>query len=255
MSGSATSSAAIRWCRLLRAQVPDRPVDIVTSTLCAPLADYMPGVRRADRRRPAPPAAGAGPAARPRRPAARRPVTARRWSCRANGRRRWRPGSPAFPLRTGFAGEARFGLLNDLRWGERKLPRMIDQMGALALPNGAPLPAEWPLPELKVPADEIARLARAARARRRSPAHRHAVAGRGRRRQGLAARPLRRAGAGAGAGRRLGLGAGRAQRDDDRAARSPRPAARACATSPAPICATPSWRWPPPTSRSPTIPG
>ena len=41
------------------------------------------------------------------------------------------------PLRTGFAGEVRFGLLNDVRFGERKLPRMIDQMGALALPKGA----------------------------------------------------------------------------------------------------------------------
>ena len=33
--------------RLLREADPDRPVDIVSSTLCAPLADYMPGVRRA----------------------------------------------------------------------------------------------------------------------------------------------------------------------------------------------------------------
>jgi heptosyltransferase-2 len=61
------------------------------------------------------------------------------------------------PVRTGFAGEARFGLVNDMRWGERSLPRMIDQMGALALPKAAPLPADWPLPELKVPADELSR--------------------------------------------------------------------------------------------------
>src|SRR3974390_3669898 len=33
--------------RLLRAQVHERPVDIVSSTLCSPLADYMPGVRKA----------------------------------------------------------------------------------------------------------------------------------------------------------------------------------------------------------------
>ena len=33
--------------RLLRAQAPARPVDMVSSTLCAPLADYMPGVRKA----------------------------------------------------------------------------------------------------------------------------------------------------------------------------------------------------------------
>src|SRR6185312_297376 len=33
--------------KLLRLADPARPVDIVSSTLCAPLADYMPGVRRA----------------------------------------------------------------------------------------------------------------------------------------------------------------------------------------------------------------
>jgi heptosyltransferase-2 len=43
-----------------------------------------------------------------------------------------------------------------VRFGERKLPRMIDRMGALALPKDARLPPEWPLPELKVPPDELA---------------------------------------------------------------------------------------------------
>ena len=33
--------------RVLNAQDPERPVDMVSSTLCAPLVDYMPGVRRA----------------------------------------------------------------------------------------------------------------------------------------------------------------------------------------------------------------
>jgi heptosyltransferase-2 len=42
-----------------------------------------------------------------------------------------------------------------MRWGERKLPRMIDQMGALALPKDARLPSEWPLPELKVLARDV----------------------------------------------------------------------------------------------------
>ena len=55
--------------------------------------------------------------------------------------RKWKaalaPWLAGIPLRTGFAGEVRFGLLNDVRFGERKLPRMIDQMGALALPKGA----------------------------------------------------------------------------------------------------------------------
>lgn len=140
--------------KLLRAQIPERPVDIVSSTLCAPLADYMPGVRRAvviDL---------------PRR---RLGVTLQRQLAdvlrQANyGQalvmsRKWKaalaPWLAGIPLRTGFAGEFRFGLLNDVRFGERKLPRMIDQMGALALPKYAPLPNEWPLPELKVPPQEV----------------------------------------------------------------------------------------------------
>jgi heptosyltransferase-2 len=34
---------------------------------------------------------------------------------------------------------------------------MIDQMGALALPACAALPSEWPLPKLRVPAEEVER--------------------------------------------------------------------------------------------------
>jgi heptosyltransferase-2 len=60
------------------------------------------------------------------------------------------------PQRVGYVGEARFGLLNAWRWGERGLPRMVDRCAALALPEGTPLPAQWPLPELAVPAAEVA---------------------------------------------------------------------------------------------------
>jgi heptosyltransferase-2 len=55
------------------------------------------------------------------------------------------------PERTGFCGEWRFGLINDMRWGERTLARMIDRCGALALPKGAVLPDDWPEPQLVVP--------------------------------------------------------------------------------------------------------
>ncbi len=140
--------------RLLQAQAPERPIDIVSSTLCAPLADYMPGVRRAividlPRRKLGIALqrqlagmlsqGGYGQAL----------VMSRKWKAALA------PWLAGIPLRTGFAGEIRFGLLNDVRFGERKLPRMIDQMGALALPKGAPLPAEWPLPELSVPAHAV----------------------------------------------------------------------------------------------------
>jgi heptosyltransferase II len=141
--------------KLLRAQAPDRPVDIVSSTLCAPLADYMPGVRKAiiadlPRRR-----LGVGL----QRQLADRLREARYGQALVMSRK-WKaalaPWLAGIALRTGFAGEVRFGLLNDLRFGERKLPRMIDQMGTLALPKGARLPGEWLLPELKVPPGEVA---------------------------------------------------------------------------------------------------
>lgn len=41
--------------------------------------------------------------------------------------------------------------------GEKKLPRFIDKNAALAQPDGAPLPPEWPVPQLRVPSEDIAR--------------------------------------------------------------------------------------------------
>jgi len=140
--------------KLLRGQHPDRPVDIVSSTLCAPLADYMPGVLRAividlPRRR-------LGYSFQRQLADLLRQgaygqalVMSRKWKAALG------PWLAGIPVRTGFVGECRFGLLNDVRFGESKLPRMIDQMGALALPKDAPLPNEWPLPELKVPSQEV----------------------------------------------------------------------------------------------------
>lgn len=141
--------------KLLHEQSPDRPVDMVSSSLCAPLADYMPGVRRAivvdmPRRRLG--------VAQQRELAGQ--LRAGHYGQALVMSRKWKaalaPWLAGIPVRTGFAGEARFGLLNDMRWGESALPRMIDQMGALALPKGGALPSDWPLPELRVPADEVA---------------------------------------------------------------------------------------------------
>ena len=58
--------------------------------------------------------------------------------------------------RTGYVGEMRFGLISDMRFGEKALPRMVDRCAALALPKRSVLPANWPLPELRVPRDAIA---------------------------------------------------------------------------------------------------
>ena len=156
------------------------------------------------------------------------------------------------PERTGFVGEARFFLLNDLRFGERGLPRMVDRCAALALPPGADLPAQLPVPELKVPPAEIA----AWRSRRgldcEEPACRRAGARRGRTVETLAERVLCRADPPPPRRRLCGLGAGRPRREaaggGDRR-RQPTPA-----ISPDTTCAMPSWRWRRPRPRSPTIP-
>lgn len=141
--------------RLLRTRYPQRPIDVLTTALCAPLLDYMPGVRKGI----------AVDLPRKRLALTEHKALAERLRAENYGTslvmpRTWKsalaPCLAGIPERVGFAGEVRFGLLNDLRWGERKLQRMIDRCGALALPAGATPPAEWPLPELNVPAAEAA---------------------------------------------------------------------------------------------------
>ncbi|MFU8815404.1 MAG: lipopolysaccharide heptosyltransferase II [Pseudomonadales bacterium] len=63
------------------------------------------------------------------------------------------------PLRTGWHGEARFGLLNDRRrLDAARYPLMIERFMALGLPAGAPLPRPYPAPRLSVDADNRQRL-------------------------------------------------------------------------------------------------
>lgn len=141
--------------RVLKQRWPNRPVDLLATPLCAPLVDYMPGVRSGivwDLPRS-------------------RLAVAQQWRLAAllRGRgygtalilpRTWKsaiaPALAGIPERVGFVGEARFGLVNQWRWGEKALPRFIDKNAALALPDGAPLPAEWPVPQLHVPEGEAA---------------------------------------------------------------------------------------------------
>lgn len=141
--------------RVLKDSWPNRPVDVLTTRLCAPLLDYMPGVRRgviSDL---------------PRGTIALGTQRALAKTLRANGYglslvmpRTWKaalaPALAGIPRRTGFIGEMRFGLLNDWRRGERALPRMVDCLAALALPPNIALPMDWPEPQLVIPAAAIA---------------------------------------------------------------------------------------------------
>ena len=98
------------------------------------------------------------------------------------------------PERTGFAGEARFGLLNDLRLGERKLPRMIDRCGALALPKRrGPARPTGRCPNWTCRRPKPREWRAQARPAGRRPAGRRVRARRGRTEQALAGRVFRRA--------------------------------------------------------------
>jgi heptosyltransferase-2 len=141
--------------RLLRTRFPKSPIDVLTTTTVAPLLDYMPGVRKGivwdlPRKRLAfAQHRGLAARLRPER-YGRVLVMPRTWKSALA------PFLAGIPERTGFAGEARFALLNDMRWGERALPRMIERCVALALPKGATLPTDYPLPQLEVPDAEVA---------------------------------------------------------------------------------------------------
>jgi heptosyltransferase-2 len=141
--------------RMLNARFPGRPVDMLTASRTLPLVDYMPGVRKgllAELPR------GQLALARQRELAGR--LRQEGYGSVLVMPRTWKSALAPFlagiPERIGFVGEGRFILLNDLRWGERRLERMIDRKVALALPKGVPLPAEYPVPQLRVPAPEVA---------------------------------------------------------------------------------------------------
>lgn len=141
--------------RVCKERWPNRPVDMLTDRTCAPLVDYMPGVRKGivwDLPR--------GRLALRRQLGLAAELRKENYGSTLIMSRKWKaafaPTLAGIPERTGFIGEMRFGLLNDWRRGEKDLPRMVDQCAALALPAGAALPQGWPLPQLVVRADEIA---------------------------------------------------------------------------------------------------
>lgn len=140
--------------RLLKQRWPNRPIDVLSSSLCAPILDYLPGVRKsivADlprRRLPFSQYSALG-----------KQLTHEHYGTALIMPRTWKSALAPFlagiPERTGFAGEFRLLLVNDMRFGERRLERMIDCFAALALPKNSVLPSTYPLPEIEVPAPDI----------------------------------------------------------------------------------------------------
>src|ERR1700693_2120855 len=141
--------------KLLKERFPSRPIDVLTTAMVSPLLDYMPGVRKGiivdlPRRRLA---------------LSQHHELAGRLRREAYGQalvmpRTWKSALALYlagiPQRTGFVGEGRIGLINDLRWGERRRAGMVERGAALALPRGESPPAGWALPELVASTAEAA---------------------------------------------------------------------------------------------------
>src|SRR5437764_14178202 len=111
--------------RVLKQRWPNRPVDLLTTSLCAPLVDYMPGVRQGI----------VWDLPRSRLAVGRQLGLAKLLRERNYGTalvlpRTWKaaiaPALAGIPERVGFVGEFRFGLLNRWHWGETALPRFSD---------------------------------------------------------------------------------------------------------------------------------
>jgi heptosyltransferase-2 len=141
--------------QLLAARFPGRPIDLLATPRTLPLTGYMPGVRKGivcELPR--------GQLALAKQWELAQRLRSERYGSVLVMPRTWKSALAPFlariPERVGFIGEGRFILLNDARWGERKLDRMIDRKVALALPKGATLPATYPLPKLVVPQAEVA---------------------------------------------------------------------------------------------------
>ena len=67
------------------------------------------------------------------------------------------PFAASIPRRTGFLGEMRYGLLNDIRTLDKaRLPRTVDRFVALGLDSTATLPADIPLPSLTADREDAA---------------------------------------------------------------------------------------------------
>lgn len=154
----------------LRQHHPDAPIDVIAPAWTLPLLERMPEVAEG-----IPLPFGHGQF---------RPL--QRWRVGSRLRERhhsqaivlpgsWKsaliPFAARIPTRTGYRGELRFGLLNDIRpLDKARLRRTVDRFIQLGVPPRAPLPDPIPLPRLRSQrADGLAVLARLGRSVPTSP--------------------------------------------------------------------------------------
>jgi heptosyltransferase-2 len=144
--------------RTLRAQHPDAAIDVVAPAWSGPILARMPEVRRHVVL-----PAGHDQLAFGARRRLGRALRAERYDRAIVMPRSWKsalvPWFSRARVRTGYRGEWRYGLLNDIRPLDRAVLRQtVQRYVALGLPRDAPLPPPVPRPQLRVDADHQARL-------------------------------------------------------------------------------------------------
>ncbi len=143
--------------QVLRARQPTRPIDVLAPPWSHPLLARMPEVRRALSLPVGHGVLGLG--VRYRLGQALRPEGYGQAILLPNSlKSALVPFWARIPRRTGFLGELRFGLVNDVRPLDRhRLPRTVDRFIALGLEPGEALPASLPFPALRADAESAAR--------------------------------------------------------------------------------------------------
>ena len=144
--------------KVLRAQSPQAVIDVVAPPWSGPLLARMPEVRRA-----VPLPIGHGELKLAERIRTGRSLRAERYTHAIVMPRSLKaalvPFFASIPTRTGFRGEMRYGLLNDVRrLDKNRLDQTVKRFIALGLPRGAELP-EPPHPSLEIDAQSRERFA------------------------------------------------------------------------------------------------
>jgi heptosyltransferase-2 len=139
--------------RLLHAQNADCTIDVVAPAWSLPILARMTEVRRAVEL----PVAH-GEVALGTRIRCGRSLKAERYTHAIVLPRSWKaalvPFFAAVPVRTGYRGEWRYGLVNDMRtFDKERLPRTVQRFAALGLARDEPLPEELPQPRLRIDRD------------------------------------------------------------------------------------------------------
>lgn len=139
----------------IKARNPDAVIDVIAPKHSGPLANRMPEIRRFIEL-----PLGHGALALKQRYAIGKSLRAEDYTQAIVLPNSWKsaivPFAACIPRRTGWVGEMRYGLLNDIRHLDRKkLPLMIERFMALGFPAGKTLEKPYPWPTLSTQAADV----------------------------------------------------------------------------------------------------